>query len=388
MAGEGDHVDLKSDIDLDDAGAMMELVKDLIAIANSRGGLIRIGMTELAADGIDGEKLTKLDGAKISDQVNRYVSPKKVHVEHNVADIGGVRVLIDLTISSSGKYPLVVSRLANSQRNGRQISVMRPGEIYVRHGAKSELASYEDIVAMIDDAVNQSRKEFLQNIQRLALLPEGSQVAFSNPSGALLQAPEYLIDFRTSQRSYHRGALLDGNELLWCFVQRNLFILNEERLAMLVRSALRRTPTLFFWLAEAISKDTVEEVISTSLQDDDRDKSDANQAILEVGSLLASDACLEEASNSMATSKYQHFRDAASNWAGREASLKVFEDRVAKVRVGHDSALETDIGTLYGEAEAVARAALEGGKLAPNQSRRLGDLGRVVFELRGGNPRR
>ncbi len=388
MAGEGDHVDLKSDIDLDDAGAMMELVKDLIAIANSGGGLIRIGMTELAADGIDGEKLTKLDGAKISDQVNRYVSPKKVHVEHNVADIGGGRVLIDLTISSSGKYPLVVSRLANYQRNGRQISVMRPGEIYVRHGAKSELASYEDIVAMIDNAVNQRREEFLQNIQRLAWLPEGSQVAFSNPSGALLQSPEYLIDFRTSQRSYHRGALLDGNELLWCFVQRNLFILNEVRLAMLVRSALRRTPTLFFWLAEAISKDTVEEVISTSLQDDDRDKSDANQAILEVGSLLASDACLEEASNSMATSKYQHFRGAASNWAGREESLIDFDDRVAMVRVRHDSALETDIETLYGEAEAVARAALEGGKLAPNKSRRLGDLGRVVFKLRRGNPRR
>lgn len=53
MGREGNTFELKETFDPSAPGAMVELVKDLVALANSGGGTVRIGATETSQPGID-----------------------------------------------------------------------------------------------------------------------------------------------------------------------------------------------------------------------------------------------------------------------------------------------------------------------------------------------
>jgi hypothetical protein len=82
-------MDLKVSFDPDAPGAMLELVKDLVAMAISGGGTIRSGATGTERPGIDERLLTQLDGARVADQANRYIAPSKAGVSHEVAELLG-----------------------------------------------------------------------------------------------------------------------------------------------------------------------------------------------------------------------------------------------------------------------------------------------------------
>jgi hypothetical protein len=61
---------------------MFESVKSFVATANSVGGVIRIGVTETERSGIDVALLTQLNGAKVGDQIDRYIEPSRAEVSH------------------------------------------------------------------------------------------------------------------------------------------------------------------------------------------------------------------------------------------------------------------------------------------------------------------
>lgn len=382
MPGETDHLDLKRDFNPDDPCAVVELVKDLVAMANSGGGTIRFGATEHDEAGVDPTLVRRLDGARIGDQVNRHVAPRAVRVSHEVRTLPSGQVVIDLSIGPCGKYPLVFSR--QGQCPGLQHPVFRPGDIYVRHGARSDRATYEDMVDFIDRAANASRDEIFRRIDRLARLPEGYELVAALPTGEALASPVTLLDLTLVQRERHVGSLLDGKNLLWCFLQRRDFELTPPRVSLLVRSALRRNPTLFYWLAEYNDPAAVSEILLSTLEDKDRDKSDAKDAILEVAALLTSDADLDAIVTRMRRSEYKHFQDAANAWVDRTTAQEAFRERVERTEWDGTPALDLQEGDILTAAEMLAQRALESNEPVPRVSRQLADLGRVLYVKRCG----
>lgn len=379
MAGESTSTDLKLRTDWNSAAAILNLVKDLVAIANSGGGCIRIGLNETSQVGVPQADLAELDGARVSDQINKYITPRRAKVSHEITPLGDGTFIVDLKVEACERYPLVFSKLG--QYPGTQKPVFREGDIYVRHGAKSERATYEDIVDMIERAVADSRGEILRRIDQLVRLPEGIAPIFETPA-AIVASPETLLDLVAARRERHSGALLDGSDLLWCFAQRDSYRITDARRQILIRSALRRTPTLFFWLSEGIQDSDVERILLSSLQDEDRDRSDAKDSILEVAALAASDACLDTIVATMAGSRYQHFRDAASRWQGRAQALDAFQARVNNARVDRNLAVDLPLDQVYVAANTVALEILNAVGTLVRCSRILGDLGRVVYARR------
>ena len=378
MPGESTTADLKVMFDSVIPGAVLELIKDLVAFANSGGGTIRVGATETSQPGVPEAALDTLDGARISDQINKYVAPCRARVSHEVTGNGDGRFVMDLSIEACDRYPLVFSKQGQYASTPKPVMVFREGDIYVRHGAKSERATYEDIVAIIERAVASNRDEIFRRIDQLAHLPEGYVPVFQTPA-RIVASPETLLDLVAARRERHSGALWDGADLPWCFTQRDCYRLTDVHRQILIRSALRRTPTLYFWLSEGIEDSDVEQILLGSLQDEDRDRSDAKDSILEVAALVASDACLDSLVSTMAGSRYLHFRDGALRWQGRAAALDTFRARANNARFDGTTVADMSLDQVYIAADPVALEMLGTDGPLVRFSRILGDLGRAAY---------
>jgi hypothetical protein len=387
MSRETSDFDLKLSFDPESRGAMLELVKDLVAMANSGGGTIRLGATETERPGIDMALLTQLDGARVADQINRYVAPSRAEVSHAIVEqLDGDRIILDLTVGPAGKYPMVFAKQGQYPSRKGNKSAFREGDIYIRHGAKSEPATYQDIVRLIDQAVADREKEGLHRIkallERVARLPDDFEptLLVQNRQGEIVNSSEAIIDIAVQRRrDGYRGSVVDGAGLLTCFLERADLELTPERLDMLIRSALRRAPTLFFWLAEVKDLSPIGEVLVTSLSDADRDKSDAKGTIPEVAALFADDVTLAKIIKEMEQSRYKHFRDAAGAWSGRLRACEKFMESAASTMVDGVPATILSTEKLVAHAEQLAKEIL-GKERATAESRLMTNIGRVILE--------
>jgi hypothetical protein len=116
-----------------------------------------------------------------------------------------------------------------------------------------------------------------------------------------------------------------------------------------------------------------------SLEDEDRDSSDAKDAILEVAALTASETCPSEIIAKMRVSQYAHFRDAAApQWPGRRATQLAFEDRVSSAKLDGFSVVDLPLPTLYQHAQDLALRAIE----ESGSPKVLSQIGRAIYWLR------
>ena len=131
-----------------------ELIKDVVALANSGGGVVVFSDDALSA-------AASLNGAQIAAQVARFV-------ETDFADFGVMEAMKDsrpvivLTIGEA-RVPMVFSKPGCAP----------PGTVYFRHGAKSRPATTEDIAAAMERRVNALRKSWLTAMKRVVEAPEG-----------------------------------------------------------------------------------------------------------------------------------------------------------------------------------------------------------------------
>ncbi len=213
----------------------------------------------------------------------------------------------------------------------------------------------------------------------MAKLPEGVEPILVGPDGGITASPALLIDLTVARRSGgNREALLSGNDLLWCLDQWPEFERTPERISLLIRSALRRTPTLYFWMTDMSEQALVEGVLKSTIEDRDRDKSDAKDAVLEVASLIASDESLNRLVSAMRKSRYEHFRTAAREFRGRRETILRFLDRAGAVEVDGHPACDVGFGDILSVGQKMASDILDA-RRSPTLSRSLGDLGRALW---------
>lgn len=384
MGGESGRIDRKLTLDLDDPKVRLDLVKDLVALANTDGGEIWIGCDEVHRPGVSLDLAKKLDGATISDLVNRYIAPSRASVSHSLeeADKPGAYV-VKLRIDRYQRYPFVFSKQGAAP--GLKKPVFTEGQIYVRHGARNAIVTHSDLVQFIDAAVQESRgpviDSLISKLEKVARLPEGVEPLLVGPDGGVTASPGSLIDLAVARRNAgNREALLSGNDLLLCLAQWSEFEKTPERTSLLLRSALRRTPTFHFWMTETCDRAMVEDVLESTIEDDDRDTSDAKDAVLEVASLIASDECLNDLVTAMKDSRFRHFRTAARGFCGRHDTVLKFVSRASAARIDGRPASGVSIDYLLSAGQKMALDILKARRNSrPTLSRHLGDLGRALW---------
>jgi len=195
---ETKQIEFKETFDADSPRHWCEIIKDVVAISNSGGGCILIGVRN---DGTPSQfehvSALNLEPAQVTDKIANYTGQQFAQFEVTSVERHGENVpalLIDgvpipMVFIKPGTYDL---------GNGRQQRAFQAGAVYFRHGAKSEPGNNDDLRDAIEREIRRIRKSWLGNIRKVIRAPLGYEVWTLPPDvridTALTAAPIRITD--------------------------------------------------------------------------------------------------------------------------------------------------------------------------------------------------
>jgi hypothetical protein len=194
---ESRNLDFKEQFDPDVAGEWCELVKDLVAMANSGGGVIVIGVrNDGKSSRADLKPILNLDPAKVTDLVFSYTGQHFAGFE--IAEVRRGRSRAAAIVIQPAEVPMTFSKPGTYQVSARKQKTAFPrGALYVRHGAKSEPALTSDIARIIERHREEMRELMLRNLRRVVEAPADTEVALLRRGGAVDVADVATIQITT-----------------------------------------------------------------------------------------------------------------------------------------------------------------------------------------------
>lgn len=179
---ESRYVEFKEMFDIDSPGDWCEIIKDIVAIANSGGGILVFGCkSDGTPTGYDFKKIINLDPAIITDKIQKYTNiqfndfelEEIIKDKKKLAAIVIEEIRIPMVFVKPGQYVV---------ENNKQKTAFNQGTIYYRHGAKSEHCNYEDLKEIIQRNLDQIKKSWLGNIKKVVAAPTGSKLEVLPPA--------------------------------------------------------------------------------------------------------------------------------------------------------------------------------------------------------------
>lgn len=173
---ESKYIEFKDELDVDSSQAWCEIIKDIVALSNSGGGIILIGLNNRGEPtGFDTSRIIELDPAKITDKIFKYTGIQFSEFEiigeiKNKKSIALIRVFPRFT-------PIVFIKPGTYSIEGsKQKTAFSQGAVYFRHRAKSEPGSTDDLRERINLRIEEVRNELLENVQKVIETPPGYTV--------------------------------------------------------------------------------------------------------------------------------------------------------------------------------------------------------------------
>jgi hypothetical protein len=175
---ESRRVDFKESLDVASPGEWVELIKDIVTMANSGGGALVIGVNNDGAhSGADCGPLLKFDPAKIVDKIAVYTVQQFADFEVRPGQRAGKPVAVidvqpvfpPLVFVRPGTYPVTPD-------GTKQKTAFGVGTVYFRHGAKSEPANSHDLKDAFDRRLAAERRNLLSNVRKVVHMPTGGEV--------------------------------------------------------------------------------------------------------------------------------------------------------------------------------------------------------------------
>jgi len=174
--GESATVDFKASFDPQATQDWCELIKDIVAMSNSGGGTIIVGVADDgSASGTDLQDLLGLDAADVTNKLHSYTGHHFAAFEIAQAVRGGQPVAairiggsrIPIVFTAHGGYPVKPS--------GQKTAFVK-GSVYFRHGAKSEPGTTEDLRLALERELEAVKDFWLHGIGKVMAAPSGSTV--------------------------------------------------------------------------------------------------------------------------------------------------------------------------------------------------------------------
>jgi hypothetical protein len=179
---ESKYIDFKESFDPREAGEWCELLKDLVAMANSGGGLVIVGLDDKGRhSGKSVKGVLDLDPATITDKFVRYTGENYDGVNVHRSTRSG-RPTALLTVQESDSPLVFIKPGTYASPSGGQARAFNQGVVYVRHGAKSEPATGLDLRVVLDRKVALAREAWLGNMRKVVEAGPDAMVAVYRPT--------------------------------------------------------------------------------------------------------------------------------------------------------------------------------------------------------------
>ena len=237
---ESRYLDFKRELDVSSQAAWCEVVKDIVAFANSGGGVIVFGVNNDGTNsGIDVSKILHVDVADITNKIYSYTNHQFSDVE--ILEIKRDGVEIAAILVAAVDLPMVFTKSGDYMTaSGKSKSAFARGTVYFRHGAKSEPGDRDDLAKWRDDTLERIRKSWLSGIQKVVEAPAGHAITVvSSPISFKAPAPTMQGMAITAKVSSGPGAVRfvpQNAEELWPYRQKDLLheINNELKVSPVV----------------------------------------------------------------------------------------------------------------------------------------------------------
>jgi Putative DNA-binding domain len=179
---ESKYIEFKASFDPSSPGEWCEIIRDIVAIANSGGGIIVFGLDSLGSpSGVDLTALAQVDPADIGNKISKYTGP--VHLELEIREVKKQGKRLQAFLVQTAAIPIVFQRPGTYDiGSGKQKTAFSVGTVYFRHGAKSEPGNSDDIRSVIERHLDLIRKSWIKGVRKVVQAPEGSQIIAVRPS--------------------------------------------------------------------------------------------------------------------------------------------------------------------------------------------------------------
>ncbi|MDA2926792.1 putative DNA binding domain-containing protein [Acidobacteria bacterium AH-259-G07] len=178
---ESKYIEFKSVFDVTSTGEWCEVIKDVVAIANTGGGAIVIGVDNKGKPtGADVSTVLELDPAKLTDKLNKYTGVQFSDFEIQRGTKRGKTVAVVLIGASP--LPMVFTRPGTyTIEDSKQKTAFSQGTVYFRHGAKSEPGTSADLRDVVERRLNEIRHDWLSGVRRVVEATPGSAIQVISP---------------------------------------------------------------------------------------------------------------------------------------------------------------------------------------------------------------
>lgn len=186
---ESKYIEFKQDFDSASARDWCEVIKDIVAIANSGGGVIVFGLDNLGSPtGRIVDSIRDIDPADVSNVVTKYTGPVDLEFEIRELQKNGHRLYA--FVIQGVAIPIVFQRPGTYDAgSGKQKAAFGIGTVYFRHGAKSEPGRTEDIRIAIERQLESIRKSWIKGVRKVVQAPQGSQLVTIQATGRVGAPP-------------------------------------------------------------------------------------------------------------------------------------------------------------------------------------------------------
>ena len=174
---ESKSVEFKEQFNPADARQSLEILKDLVAISNSGGGALAIGINNAGeACGADLRPALEFDHARYCDLVRKYTMQNFSEFELVEVEKDGIPVAV--FVIDPPDFPLVFEKPGQYalENNTKQITVFGQGTIFFRHGAKTESGTTDDLRRFMQVRLREMQDQLVKGIRRVTEAPRGSEL--------------------------------------------------------------------------------------------------------------------------------------------------------------------------------------------------------------------
>lgn len=164
---ESKYLDFKREFDVSSNAEWCEIIKDIVAFANSGGGIIVFGVNNDASNAsVDTTAIYKLDVADITNKIEAYTGFQFAEIEVvEVQRDGDMRAAFTI---GSADTPIVFTRPGvDVVVKGKQRPAFARGTVYFRHGAKSEPGNRDDFIGWREKIVENAKNSWMKGIKKL-----------------------------------------------------------------------------------------------------------------------------------------------------------------------------------------------------------------------------